>query len=313
MARDINFFPDLTPTPVQWEQLKKAVIEGHEARQFYLSMNGLLSAKSVKLAALVAASNISAFVFYSQRKWGFQGSSFTSWSLGLFTTVKAYRGEGFSRKLIENITEAAIKSKVDFLYLQGIPSFYSKFGFSGFAPKSKFIFKTSSFLKSNVRVVPINRGHHEQVKQLYEDYSRSIGNFIIRSSENWRDFFLSLSSTFLFYRPLVILDHSNRVIGYFCVSPTNPAQIREVVFRLNHNEVLFSCSALAAYVSKVGASHLEIYAPARGPIYELCLKSIEADFVCLFRPSSSNMIKQISRSTIPQPVRESFIFQGDNL
>ena len=313
MVRDLNFFPDLTPTPVQWEQLKRAVIEGHEARQFYISMNGLLSAKGVKLAALVAASNIIAFVFYSQRKWGFEGDSYTSWSLGLFTTAKAYRGQGFSRKLIENITKEAIKSKVDFFYLQGIPGFYSKFGFSGFAPKCKFTFKISSFIKSDSRIAPLNRGYQEQVKQLYTDYSHSVGNYVIRSNENWRDFFFSLSSTFLFYRPSVILDHSNRVIAYFCVSPTNPAQIKEVVFHPNHEKVLFSCSALATYVSKLGASHLEIYAPARGPLNELCLKSIEADFVCLFRPSSSNMIKQVSRLTIPQPVRESFIFQGDNL
>ena len=310
---DLRFIPELRPTPLQWAQLKKAVSEGHKDRQFYMSLNGLLSAKSVKIVALVSDLEIISFAFYSFRNWVFNGNFYKSWSLGLVTTRQIYRGRGFSRKLIGNVIEAAIREKLDFLYLQGIPNFYLRFGFHGFAPKRKFIFDTTVFKEMKSRIIDINPNFHDQVKRIYRSYSHSIGSHVERSEEQWDDLYHSLSSTFLFYRPSLILNDNNDAIGYFCVSPTNPTQIREVAFLPNQKDVFWGCSALAKHIQRLGTTKMEIYAPNIGPIYEMCSSLVEGDFLCYLRPSSSNMVKQLSGRNLPRPLLESFILQGDNL
>lgn len=313
MINQPEFFSDFSPTPLQWTQLKAAVDEGHINRQFYLSMNGLLAANSIKLAALVSGSEILAFAFYADKKWMCEERTLTGRSLGLITTLKSHRRKGFSRKLIHSITEVSVENDIQFLYLQGIPNFYSKFGFHGFSPKRKFVFNLSTFKPRDCKVAPLVSLYREKVKQIYDDYCSAIGGYVRRSEAEWNDFFLSLSSTFLFYHPRVILDSDGRLIGYFCVSPTDPTQVKELAFIPTKEDALLACSALATYVQKLGAPRLEIYAPASGPIYSLCFTSIESDFICYLRPSSSNMMKKLSCKNLPKSFFEAFILQGDNL
>lgn len=312
MTTQPEFNPDFSPTPAQWAQLKAAVDKGHVHRQFYMSLNGLLSARSVKLATLVFGSEILAFLFYADRAWFFRDTQFTGRSLGLITTVEAHQGSGFAKGLVNTITDLALEKDIDFLYLQGIPNFYSKFGFHGFAPKRKFVFDPSVFTFRNCEVFLLSTLYHDRVKQVYKDYSRFIGSYIERSEEQWSDLFYSLSSTFLFYQPRVITLTDGRFIGYFCISPTDPTQVREFAFVPSEENAFYACSAIASYVRELGASRLEVFSPANGPVYSLCLNKIDSDFICYFRSSSSNMVKWLSGSKVPKPILESFILQGDN-
>jgi GNAT superfamily N-acetyltransferase len=309
----VEFCPDFSPTVAQWAQLKAAVDTGHVHRPFYMSMNGLLSARSVKLAALVFASEILAFLFYADRAWCYRDNRYTGRSLGLITTVEAHQGSGFAKRLVYEIAEFALEKDIDFLYLQGIPNFYSKFGFHGFAPKRKFVFDPSVFKYKNCKVFLLSTLYHDRVKQVYKDYSRSIGSYIERSEEEWRDLFYCLSSTFLFYQPRVITLADGRFIGYFCISPTDPTQVREFAFIPSEENAFYACSAVANFVRERGASRLEIFSPANGSIYSLCFNKIDSDFICYFRSSSSNMIKWLSGPKSPKPFEDTFIFQGDNL
>jgi hypothetical protein len=308
-----EFYPDFSPTPAQWLQLKAAVDKGHVHRQFHMSLNGLHSARSVKLAALVFGSEVLAFLFYADRVWLYRDRRFTGRSLGLVTTLEAHQGLGFAKILVNKITDFAIEKNIDFLYLQGIPNFYSKFGFHGFAPKRKFVFDPTVFTYKSCKVSLLSTLNHDHVKQVYKDYSRFVGSYIERSGGEWIDLFYSLSSTFLFYQPRVITGADGRFIGYFCVSPTDQTQVREFAFVPSEENAFYACSAVANYVRELGASRLEIFSPANGPVYSLCFNTVGSDFICYFRPSSSNMIKWLSGSKVPRPMLESFIFQGDNL
>lgn len=307
-----DFYPDFSPTPAQWVQLKGAVDKGHIHRQFHMSLNGLLSARSVKLAALTFGPELLAFLFYSDRTWLYSNRQFTGRSLGLVTTVEAHQGSGFAKRIVNKITDFALEKGIDFLYLQGIPNLYSKFGFHGFAPKRKFVFDPAVFTYKSCKVSILSSLYHDDVKQVYRDYSRAIGSYIERSEKEWIDLFHSLSSTFLFYQPRVITGADGRLIGYFCVSPTEPTQVREFAFVPSEENALYACSAVANYVRELGASRLEIFSPANGPVYSLCVNQIDSDFICYFRSSSSNMVKWLSGSTVPKPILESFILQGDN-
>lgn len=314
MTKQPEFYPDFSPAPAQWEELKAAVGKGHLNRQFYMSMNGLLSAKSVKLAVLASGSEILAFSFYADRSWfSRDGGRFTGRSLGLITTLEAHQGSGFAKKLIYEIMDLALEENIHFLYLQGIPNFYSKFGFHGFAPKRKFVFNLSLFTEQDCKVSLLSPSYYESVKRVYQAYSRSIGNLIVRSEKDWFDLFHSLSFTFLFYKPYVITDSDGRFIGYFSLSPTDPTQVREFAFEPTQENAFLACSALAVYVRNFGASRLEVFSPATGPVYSLCSDRIDSDFICYIRPSSSNMIKWLSGQRVPRSILESFIFQGDNL
>ncbi len=313
MITPVDFYPNFSPTPAQWAQLKEAVYKGHGHRQFYMSMNGLLSAKSVKLATLTSGSEILAFLFYSDRAWNCGDSRFTGRSLGLITTLAEHQGKGFARKLVNAITDFSSEGDINFLYLQGIPNFYSRFGFHGFSPKRKFIFNPSVFAYKNTKVFPLEWKYHHRVKQVYQEYSRYIGGYVERSEGEWGDLFHSLSSTFLFYQPRVITDFDGSFVGYFCVSPTDPTQIRECAFLPTEENAFFACSAIANYVQELGASHMEIYSPVSSPLYGLSFNMINSDFICYLRPSSSNMVKWLFGPKLPASILESFIFQGDNL
>jgi GNAT superfamily N-acetyltransferase len=309
----VEFHSNLNPTPRQWGQLKAAVEEGHQEREFYLSMNGLLTSKTVGLAALTLNSNILAFAFYSDRQWVYEKNFFWGRSLGLISTVGEYRGKGYARKLMDFMADLATEKRVDFLYLQGIRDFYNQFNFRGFAPKRKFIFDLNLFSGRSFSLEQVTVKHYGQIKKIYETYASAFGCFVSRSEEQWADFFGSLSSTFLFHKPIVILNGKSRCVGYFCTSPTDPTQIKEVAFEPDQENALLVLTALSKYTKNLGSSNLEIYAPAHGSLYEMCLNGIESEFVCYFRPSSSNMIRQLCERKLPQPLLESFIFQGDNL
>ena len=280
---------------------------------FYLSLTGLMASKTVKMAVVTVDGNIASFCFYSKRAFDFNLMSRYGFSIGLVTTLEKFRGKGFATELIEKISILASECKVSFVYLQGIPYFYSKLGFQTFAPKSRFVFDPERLRETGCQIVKLSEHRLSDVARLNLSYSDSIRSLVKRSEEDWLDLFRSIANTFLFFRPRGILCPEGKLVGYFCTSPNNPRELREFVVSQDRCSALIALTAAASYLRSLNGSKLEIFSPNLGPLLDLSRSTIEADFICHYRPFSSNLYRVICSDFPESELRNSFVLQGDNL
>lgn len=309
------FYADFKPTNQEKYIIQSIIETSHLEKIFHLSLKALFNAATVKLAVIIKEGHIASFCFYSERSWQSSLGMITGISVGLVTTNLHFRRKGLAQKLLNNLTNLSLKQNYSFVYLQGIPEFYSKFGFIGFSPKSKVVLDAENFKKYNCTIRPLSKIDYSSVKSIFESYALSIGVRVHRTDREWADLFGPLSETFLFYHPMIILDQNGEIIGYFCTTPGNPMVIREVVLQPRTESTLAALGTLAEYVKTQGQRFFEIFTPARGVLFDLCVNNIGADFICFYRPRSSNMVKFSSFELVREwsIFNRSFILQGDNL
>ncbi len=248
-----------------------------------------------------------------KRTWIINDTAYTGLSIGIVTTVPGHRNRGHAKSLIEGLEKLGKLKQMDFLFLAGIPGFYSKYGFKGFAPKSKLVFNRSDLPLGKGSIAPLTKNHLVTISQMYAAYAKETSAYSSRTDSDWQDLLGPLSSTFLFNNPSIILDHSNNAIAYFCATPSNSRAIREFITLPNPDSAITALSLIAHSAEYSDQERFEIFTPAKGPIWEAAANSIGADFLCFLRPQASNMIKWISSKKIPNDFHSAFIFQGDNL
>ena len=292
--------------------LKEIVRVSHSAPWIFKSIDGLNSSKSATLCGIYANDILVSFAWYMPRTCVVNNITFIGLSIGVVTTLSSHRHNGYAKKLISGIEETAFQKNTDFLYLAGIPGFYKKYGFRGFAPKSKLIIRRTDLPEANGFIECMSSIHLVEIRKMHNIYSSKIYSTLRRDAHEWEDLVGPLSSTFLFYRPKVILDENRQLIAYFCTTPDSNT-VREFVSLPNTDSVATALSIIANSTDYFDQESIEIYSPSTGPLWETCKSSIGADFVCFLRPYSSNMIKWISNSKDFNDFGCEFILQGDML
>ncbi len=233
--------------------------------------------------------------------------------MGVVTTVPEFRRMGLATSLLTSLQYLAEDMGAAFIYLQGIPEFYNRLGYQGFASKSKFIFNVGQFKKRQGKLREMTTADIKNISEIFESYTVATSGGCDRSKADWSDLIGSLSSTFLFYKPQVILDIDNSIIGYFCSSPNDIGIIREFVSTDNPDLALKALSIVAEYFAGRGYQQFEIFSPDEGPISALAREILGADFIRYLRPRSSNMVKFFLKPEYLENLRYAFIYQGDNL
>jgi len=308
-----GFYDDIELSEVELSDLKDIIRVSHAAPWIYQSIDGLQASRTAKLCGVYANDSLASFAWYMQRTWIVNDISFRGLSIGVVTTAPTHRNRGYAKELISGIERLAHLINVDFVYLAGIPGFYANYGFKGFAPKSKLIFNKTDLPKGAGTIEPLSVGHLKAISQMNSVYSKSISAFLCRTNRDWDDLLGPLSSTFLFSQPKVVLDDSCRPIAYFCNTPSNPSMIREFVSLQDSVSVISALAAIANSVEYYDQEKLEIFAPAKGPVWEAAASSLGADFLCFLRPKASNMIKWLSTTKLLNDFHCDFILQGDML
>lgn len=294
--------------------LKGVVKACHPAHWIFRSLDGLYASQTATLCGIYDSDKLASFAWHMPRSWMIDGVSFTGLSIGIVTTAPGYRNKGYAKHLISRIEEIARQGNIDFLYLAGIPNFYGKYGFKGYAPKSKLVFNKADLPKTeNCLIRPASLEDLRTITSMHGAYSKQISSFSSRSSREWEDLLGPLSSTFLFNNPRMILDRDLRPIAYFCSTPGDCLTIREFVPLLDSASVISALSSIAYSVEHRASDVIEIFSPASGQIWEAAKDRIGADFLCFLRPHSSNMIKWISTAKSFDSFRCKFILQGDIL
>jgi len=309
----VRFFPDIKLSKSEEKSIAKIVKTSHAFRGLYPSLRGFFKSNSVKLCGLRAGAKLVSFAYYMNRRWVVQGKEYSGLSIGLVTTIKSCRGKGFATVLIKKLEKFAQKSKSDFFYLQGIKNFYNRMGFSGFAPKSKFIFETAEIKPSKLRVRSANFNDLTKMANLYKNYSTLIHSHTRRDTGLWKDLLGPLKETFLFYRPKVICNRKGSLLGYFCTSPENSDTIREFVTKKSAKAFAQCLSAIRSQPRFTRQKQIEIFSSFHQEISEYAQRNSGATFVLYLRPRSSNMVKILNPNLKMESLQKTFVLQGDNL
>lgn len=309
----IEFSSNILADPDLFHSIKKVVGRSHRSKFLHPSIDGLSTATTVQLCGLFVEGELASFSWIMPRTWILGDSEFTGVSIGLVTTFPHFRNKGLASLLLNHIEEYSCNSGMSFLYLQGIPEFYSRLGFSGFAPKCKFIFEKQLLNGNPGNLRPATLADIDLVSELYRNYQASCGGFICRDKQQWADLLGALNSTFLFYQPMLICDAIDTPIAYFCSSPDNPAIIREFVPAMNGHGINDALVTIASLPQFHDRTEIEIFSPFKGPILDYAASTSGADFAAYLRPRASNMIKWLVATPKNELTDYAFIFQGDNL
>lgn len=308
-----GFVDDIKLTSPSLFELKQIIRASHAAQCIYQSIDGLYVSQTAKLCGIYTNNTLASFAWHMKRTWVIDNTVYTGLSIGVVTTVPSLRNRGYAKSLIEELEKLGELKQIDFLYLAGIPGFYFKYGFKGFAPKSKLVFNRSDLPLRKGSISSLTKEHLKTISQMYAAHAKETSAYSSRTDSDWQDLLGPLSSTFLFNNPSVILDHSNNPIAYFCATPNNPRAIREFITLPNPDSAITALSLIAHSAEYSDHERLEIFTPAKGPIWDAAANNIGADFLCFLRPQASNMIKWISSKKAPDDFHSAFIFQGDNL
>lgn len=308
-----GFIDDIRLTSSSLSELKQIIRASHSSQWIYQSIDGLYLSQTAKLCGIYVNNTLASFAWHMKRTWVIDNTVYTGLSIGVVTTVPSLRNRGYAKSLIEELEKLSKMMEFDFLYLAGIPGFYAKYGFKGFSPKSKLNFNKSDLPLRKGLISPLTGEHLKTISQMYAAYSKETCAYSNRTDSDWQDLLGPLASSFLFYDPSIILDHSNNPIAYFCATPNNPMEIREFITLSNPDSAITALSLIAHSAKYSDQERLEIFTPAKGPIWDAAANSIGADFLCFLRPQASNMIKWISKTKTPSDIHCAFIFQGDNL
>jgi predicted acetyltransferase len=309
---NVEFEPDLSLSKIEQVGIANVVSQSHSKKELGLAVPDFFNSSTIKLCGITECSDILGFAFYSTRNWRFNEKEVIGMSVGLVTVKSNVRGRGLGLRLLEAIVDHATEARVDFLYLQAIPDFYVKFGFEAFSPKSKFVFEVSEIPTFRGSIIKVTEDHLSLVANLYSSFSTYIGLSSTRSENQWKDLVGPLSNSFMFYKPSIVIDEKGDVAGYFCMSPCEEGLVREFVPALTEGAARILLSGIGSLTGVHSGCKLEIFSPAAGPILEL-LGEIKADFHRFYRPKAGNMLKSISEFNVLSLLRDSFIFQGDNL
>ena len=287
----------------------------HKSVFLHSSVDALLDSSSVEFYGIFEGANLASFACVSPRLWNIDGNIVHGCSIGVVTTLLEYRNMGYASLLIASIQDYMIsKSNIEFVYLQGIHHFYSRLGFSGFAPKRKFIVDTVNVPHHEATIRSARRDDLPKIVNLFENYSKCFESYVMRDRHVWNDLLGPLKNSFLFFMPRIVEDSFGQPYGYFCTSPDDPRTIREFVPSARDQSVDIMLSVISRTWEFSKCSHLSIFAPFQGPVLDCTSKRIQADHHILLRPDSSNMFKWVAGYSQPSFDKLNlFIFQGDNL
>ncbi|MBO8240559.1 GNAT family N-acetyltransferase [Prochlorococcus marinus XMU1412] len=306
---NIYFVENQKLTKSQINKLCEIVKKSHNQNFLYPSFEYIIYSKTIKFCCVFNNNKIVSFAIYMFRKWKKTNLTLKTLSIGYITTLPEFRGRGYATFLLSNVENLAKSKKIDFIYLQGIQDFYGKYGFKGFAPKSKFIFYKKDFISPEGQIVDLQNSNKNLIKKLHYNFFRNKEIYIKRDNEIWEDFFSHLKNTYLFYKPKIVLDKTLKPIIYFCTTPNEETTIREFIPCNSIRKVEKGLSLIFKEFGKI--EKIEIFSDKSGIINELALTK-GADFFQYIRPNGSNMIKIINKNINLKDLEYSFIFQGDN-
>ena len=137
---------------------------------------------------------------------------------------KKFRGRGYSRILINQCINAAIKNNFDIILLfarKKLSNFYCKFGFDSQCPYSLTNVENNYYfedIKKNFSYVPFNKSKINFLNKCYNKTYDYLNFFFIRNKKDWSLVNFYCKKNFFNFK---IIEHKKKKIGYIIYKKNN--------------------------------------------------------------------------------------------
>lgn len=246
--------------------IKNVVTKVHISKWVHGSIDSLEKAVTTRFCGIRSNGELSSFSWLMMREFMLSGISYNGMSVGLVTTMPEMQGKGYGRKLMESIERLSKDNGCDFVYLAGIPGFYERLGYQGFAPKSKIVFRINDLEGGSGTIKSSTGEDKEAIIQLYRNYTATSAIYSVRKEECWEDLHGDLSESFLFYKPMIVRDKKGKIIAYFCSTPGEETIIREFVTEQDTNSAVEALRTIAASGVYKKEDFINIYSTYRASL-----------------------------------------------
>ena len=218
------------------------------------------NAEHTKVA--IVESKVVSVVVFGIREIRFPPCLIRAATIGPVATDKKHRGLGLSSRLL-NHTLCYIESLgINIAYIQGIPDYYSKFGFYPYLAKSKVrinneslnVSKKSSVAKYQPCFLP-------RLKSIFNESTNERICAAYRDEEIWDWLTGPAQASYYFYKPMVIRGDDGSINGYLTSDPDDPLNIRELVIDHSVEACEATLSAVKGMALGLGRSEFEIKLP----------------------------------------------------
>ncbi len=273
-----------------------------EAQQAFFS--DLSVPPPVRVVSIHSNKTLVAIAFARVVKLNVSDFKVVALTVGPLAVHPAFQGRGIGRCLMEHLDVFASALNAEAIYLQGIPDFYTKFGYFPFFARCKFrVLKPAPTTVAEHYIIrDASMADQRTLSDVYEELTSNLTCAAERSSDVWRWLLGPASRSWYFNRPRVV-ESQQGVVGYFCVDKSDASRVREAVYRPD----FLSCSTvLVAIVQErfaSGAAHVDLMTWPNSPLWQVAPKLIDGDLLIHSRRSSGQLVKLLR----PEVMLERFI------
>ncbi len=234
---------------------------------------------------------VAAVAVVSKRTIRLLNSSVPALTVGPLAIHPDYQGQGLASQLMGGVHALASELAVGVTYLQGIPGFYSRYGYHPLLSRSKVVFRADDIRPAGaVEVRQATSSDLPELSNLFDLNARLFSCSSQRTKDDWEWLTKHGSSTYYFFRPSVVVAHGE-VVGYFCSDATDLGRIREACYRLADSDIALFLTGLKKYATNQHISVLELMAAHGSPVHEHMKRAGDAEFVELIQQTSGQLLR----------------------
>ncbi len=184
-------------------------------------------------------------------------------TIGPVAVTPRSQGGGVGKTLMRETLHFLEQAGLDGAYIQGIPHYYQKFGFSKYLDKAKIVVSTNGAdeaIAKNVSVEP-NCRDQDVFSGLYSNYSHEVAFAARRNAVDWDWLLGPGSNSYYFYKPKVFFDSEGMAIAYVCDDAEIANSPREIVTSSDPVQANIAITAIKDHYASLGCPQVEFKVP----------------------------------------------------
>jgi len=241
----------------------------------------------------VADGRVVSAVVLAPRRIRFGPVTVPAMTVGPVGTHDHYRKQGLAARTMEDASHYMKESGFLVAYLQGIRDFYYRFGYYPFRTQLSVKFEREGARKESLRgtLRTMRKEDLPAVRSIYDKVTAGLVCSADRDETVWSWLLTRGKNTWLFASPKVILDKSNEVCGYLCMSSGNDLAIREIVVTEEEDACRSALGALVREARKREVKKISIHrVPWNDKLTLLLRQYVDAEFTVQTSPTGGPLM-----------------------
>jgi len=238
------------------------------------------------------AGKVAGVVVIGERTISFPPVEISAATIGPVATHPSFQKMGVCSALMKFALNFIKSSNIEITYTQGIPNFYSRFGFFPYLAKSKISVNVAD-VRQNVegQIIDFKSTHLPELKKIYERVTKESIFSAKRDAKVWSWLTGPAQGSYYFYKPQVFVGNNGKVHGYFSGDLTDPMNFREVVVDTSIESCRLAISLLSKYALNLGASEFEIKLADNSFLMSYLKQDVKGTFLQFVQSDGGSMLK----------------------